>query len=121
MAKSKKYVKRKKKNPPLSEQDKFIYGCIETIGVIILLASVDIYKIFTHLIVFKKADVLAFEERWSVLLIVPFIIFLLFLVLKPTWKKLPIIGNKKLIILTGLNLKLFSRCLMTDTKIMKNI
>lgn len=96
MAKSKKSVKRKKKFPPLSKQDKFIYGCIETIGAIILLASVDIYKNFTHLIVFKKADVLAFEERWSVLLIVPFIIFLLFLILKPTWKKLPIIGNKKI-------------------------
>ncbi len=96
MAKSKKSVKHKKKHPPLSKQDKFIYDCFEAIGAIIVLASMDIYEIFAHLIVFKKTEVLAYEERWSVFLLVPFIIFLLALVLKSTWKKVPIIGNKKI-------------------------
>ena len=42
------------------------------------------------------AEVLAYEERLSMFLLVPFIIFLLALVLKSTWKKVPIIGNKKI-------------------------
>ncbi len=96
MAKSKKSVKHKKKYPPLSKQDKFIYSCFEVIGAIIVITSMDIYKIFAHLITFKKTEILAYEERWSVLLLFPVIFFLLFLVLKPTWKKLPIIGNKKI-------------------------
>lgn len=94
MSKSKKSVKHKK-NHPLSKQDKFLYGFIETIGAIILLSSVDIYKILAHLIIFKKSDVLAFEERWSVFLLVPVIFFWLFLLLNAISKKIPIIGNKK--------------------------
>ena len=96
MAKAKKSVKHKKKNPPLSKQDKFIYDCFEVIGAIIVLASMDIYEIFAHLIVWRKTEVLAYEERLYVLLLVPVIIFLLELVLKSTWKKVPIIGNKKI-------------------------
>ena len=96
MAKSKKSVKRKKKNPPLSKQDKFLYSCIEVLGGIILVGLVYGYQIFAYLLILKRPDVLAFEEQWTLFLIVPAIFYWMFLIIKAINKKTPIIGNSKI-------------------------
>ena len=97
MAKSKKKNthRNKKKFPPLSKQDKFIYSCIEVIGAIILFVFVLLFESLTSFIVFRKADVLAYEQRMTVILLAPVMIFWLYLILRITTKKIPITGNKK--------------------------
>lgn len=99
MAKSKKLkksVKRKKKYPPLSKQDKFLYACIEILGAIVLLIVVYVYEVLAPVFIFKKSDVLAFEERWTVILLFPAVCVWLIFILKSAYIKIPIIGNKKI-------------------------
>lgn len=91
----KKKVKRNKKYPPLSKEDKFLYTLFEISGAFLLLVLVYLYDLFIHLCAFRNADVLAVESRWTVALIVPVTIFSLFLIFKIGSAKKPITGNKK--------------------------
>lgn len=95
-SKKKKALKHKKRFPPLSKKDRFLYDCIEVIGGIFLLVFVLLVEALTSCIVFNTTDALAYEQRLTVLLIVPSILFLLYMLLKITCNKIPITGNKKI-------------------------
>ena len=94
--KAKKSVKRKKKYPPLSKEDKFLYSLFEVIGAILLFVFVYIFESFTRFFAFKNSDVLAVEARWTMLLLIPVACFWLFTVLKTNYTRMPVIGNKKI-------------------------
>ncbi len=96
MAKSKKAVKRKRKYPPLSKEDKFLYAFFEISGAILLLVFVYLYELTVHIFAFRNDDVLAIQSRWTVFLFVPVTIFWLLLVVNLNVKKKPIKGNKKI-------------------------
>ena len=96
MAKSKKAVKRKKKYPPLSIEDKFLYAFSEISGAIILVSLVYFYELIVHVFAFRNSDVLAIQSRWTVMLFVPVTIFWLLLVVNMNISKRPVIGNKKI-------------------------
>lgn len=99
MAKSKKRkiykLKRKKLLPPLSTTDKVIYFLYEVIGAIIILFSGFGWLEILPKIVLKNSEVLAFQNRWTIVLVCPFCLIFLFVILDPFMKKKPIIGNKK--------------------------
>ena len=97
MAENKKRKKPKKRNkpyPPLSKKDKSIYTGIEVLGAFLLLASVFGYEILAPVFVFKSSDILAFQERGTIFLLIPFALTLLLLLCDSTRKKIPIFGNK---------------------------
>ncbi|MEE0964727.1 MAG: hypothetical protein U0L73_11030 [Ruminococcus bromii] len=94
MSKTKKSVKHKKKFPPLSKQDKFLYAFVEISGGIVLLSILSIFEAYYRIFIFKDYDILAVEERYTVILIIPVCLFFLFLILKSTYSKVPIFGNK---------------------------
>lgn len=99
MAKSKKggqSVKRRKKYPPLSKQDKILRICIHVLEALILLFSVYGYEIIAPNLIFRNSDVLAFEERWTMFLLAPFVFIWLIFILNYTYTKKPIIGNQKI-------------------------
>ena len=99
MAENKKRKKPKKRNkpyPPLSKADRAIYIISEIFALIILLGSVAGYIIFADDFIFKNPDVLAYAERWTILLMLPFVIICGILVFDAERKKLPILGNKKI-------------------------
>lgn len=96
MAKSKKNrtVKHRKRYPPLSKQDKILHICIQIIEAIILLLAVYGYEVIAPVFIFNNPDVLAFEERWTMFLLVPFLFAWIILIFDPTYSKTPIFGNK---------------------------
>lgn len=95
-SKKKKYKKRKKQFPPLSKQDKFLYNCIEVVGAVILIAFVVMFESLTSFFVFRNTDALAYEPRLTVILFAPVVFFWLYLLIRMTSKKIPIIGNKQI-------------------------
>lgn len=94
--KIKKSSKRKKKYPPLSKEDKFLYTLFEVVGAIILFVFVYLFESFTRFWAFKNSEVLAVEARWTVVLLLPVACFWLFIIFKTNYAKIPIIGNKKI-------------------------
>ena len=98
MAKHKKnrFVKHKKRYPPLSKQDRLLHICIQIFGALILLFAVYGYEVLAPIFIFKNPDVLAFEERWTMLLIAPFIFTWIIFILGPAYAKIPIFGNKNI-------------------------
>lgn len=94
-SKKKKQSDKHKKSLPLSKQDKILYTCIQTFGVLILVFFIYGYEVLSPVFIFKKADVLAFETRWTMLLLVPLVFTWLIFILNFTCNKIPIIGNKK--------------------------
>lgn len=87
--------RRNKKSPPLSKQDKILYTYIQIFGALILVFFIYGYEVLSPVFIFKNAEVLAFEARWTVLLLVPLIFTWLIFILNFNHKKIPIIGNKK--------------------------
>lgn len=99
MAENKKRKKPKKRNkpyPPLSKADRAIYTISEIVSVLIPLGSVAGYIFFADDFIFKNPDVLAYAERWTMLLMLPFVIICGILVFDAERKKLPILGNKRI-------------------------
>lgn len=92
--KKKRQKKRHKPYPPLSKKDKAIYTGIDVLGAFLLLASVFGYEILAPVFVFKSSDILAFQERGTIFLLIPFALTLLLLLCDSTRKKIPIFGNK---------------------------
>ena len=99
MAKSKKKqphkLKRTKPLPPLSKADKIIYFLYEAIGAIIICVSGFGWLDILPEIVLKNPEVLGFQNRGTIVLIMPFLFTFLIVILDPFMKKKPIIGNKK--------------------------
>lgn len=99
MAKSKKKqphkLKRTKPLPPLSKADKIIYFLYEVIGAIVILISGFGWIDLLPKAVLKNPDVLGFQSRGTIVLILPFLFAFLIVILDPYMKKKPIVGNKK--------------------------
>ncbi len=93
--KKKQQSKRRKKSLPLSKQDKIIYKCIQIFGALVLVFFVYGYEVLSRILIFKNADVLAFESRWTVFLALPLVLTWLIFILNFNSKKIPIIGNQK--------------------------
>lgn len=92
--KRKRQKKRKKPYPPLSKTDKVIYIGLEVFGAFLLLASVFGYETLAPIFIFKSSDILAFQERSTIFLLIPFALTLLLLVCDNTRKRIPVFGNK---------------------------
>ncbi len=108
MAESKKKrrpAKRNKDNPPLSKTDKFLYAALEVVGAIFILTFLYEYDSIIGFFVFRNINVLSFQERFTMFLIVPFIFFYLFYILDSQYRKKPIFGNKKVDYYNTLNHK----------------
>ncbi len=88
-------LKRTKPLPPLSKTDKVIYFLYEAIGAIILLFSGFGWIEILPKVVLKNPGVLGFQNRWTIVLILPFLLTFGVVVLDPFMEKKPIVGNKK--------------------------
>lgn len=98
MAENKKRKRPKKRNksyPPLSKTDKILYRAFEFTAALILFISVAGYIFFADDFIFRNPDVLAYGERWTMLLMMPFFITFAVVVFDADRKKVPIFGNQK--------------------------
>lgn len=108
MAKSKKKrrpAKREKDYPPLSKADKFLYAALEIVGFIFVFAFLYGHEHIIGLFVFRNTDILSFQVRLTLFLMVPFILFYLFSIIDPQATKKPVFGNKKVDYYNTLNHK----------------
>lgn len=98
MAENKKRKKPKKRNkpyPPLSKTDKSIYIVFQLTAALFLLGTILGYVFFAGHFIFRNPYVLAFSDRWTPLLMLPFFILGGALVFDINQKKTPLFGNKK--------------------------
>lgn len=93
--KRKRQKKRKKPYPPLSKTDKAIYIIFQLTSALFLLGTVLGYMLLAGNFIFRNPDVLAYSERWTPLLILPFFMLGSALVFDINRKKTPLFGNKK--------------------------
>ncbi len=106
MAKSKKKRQPVKKGyPPLSKADKFLYAALEVVGAIFIFAFLYEHDNIIGFFVLKSTEVLSFQERFTMFLMVPFIFFYLCYILDSQYSKKPIFGNKKVDYYNTLNHK----------------
>ena len=99
MAKSKKKrrpAKKYKEYPPLSKVDKFLYSALEVVGAVFAFTFLYKYDSIISFFVLKKADVLSFQERFTIFLMVPFFLFYIFNIIDSQYNKKQIFGNKKI-------------------------
>ncbi|MBQ7117134.1 MAG: hypothetical protein IJN88_02880, partial [Clostridia bacterium] len=103
--KKKRPQKRHKSYPPLSKTDKFIYSALEVAGAVFVFTFLYKHDSIIGFFILKSADVLSFQERFTIFFIVPFIFFYLFYILDSQYSKKPIFGNKKVDYYNTLNHK----------------
>lgn len=99
MAKSKKKkrtAKKYKNYPSLSKADKFLYAALEVVGAIFLFAFLYEYDRIISFFVLRNTNVLSFQERFTIFLMVPFFLFYIFNIIDSQYNKKPIFGNKKI-------------------------
>ncbi len=99
MAKSKKKrrpAKKYKGYPPLSKADKFLYSALEVVGVLLILIPLIAYEALAGLFIFKNPEVLSFQERWTILLILPFVFIFIPTIADAHNSKIPLFGNNKI-------------------------
>ncbi len=109
MAKSKKKrrpQKRHKIYPPLSRIDKFLYSALEVVGMLFILVPLISYEAIAGFFIFKNPDVLSFEERWTMFLLLPFIILYISCIADAQSSRIPLFGNKKIDYYNTVNHKL---------------
>ncbi len=108
MAKSKKKkrtAKRHKGYPPLSKADKFLYSASEVVGMLLILIPLISYEALAGFFIFKKPEVLSFQERFTMFLIVPFVILYIPCIANAHSSKIPLLGNKKINYYSTVNYK----------------
>ncbi len=93
--KRKKPKKRNKPYPPLSKTDKIIYIIFQLTAALILLGTIFGYIFFAGYFIFRNPYVLAYADRWTPLLMLPFFILGGALVFDINQRKTPLFGNKK--------------------------
>lgn len=99
MAKSKKKSRPKKKYkgyPPLSKTDKFLYSALEVIGMLLILIPLIAYEALAGLFIFRNPEVLSFQERFTMFLLIPFVILYIPCIANAHNSKIPLFGNKKI-------------------------
>ena len=109
MAKSKKKKrpqKRHKSYPPLSRTDKFIYTALEIGGLLFILVPLICYDALAGLLIFRNPDVLSFQERLTIGLILPFILIYLPCIANAQSSRIPLFGNKNVNYFNTVNRKL---------------
>lgn len=97
MAENKKRKKQKKRNKPyapLSKADRVIYILLKALAFLIIIGYIYGYEVLSHFLIFKNSDVLAFNQIWTLLLSLPFMLTLMFVVFDTSRKKVHIFGNK---------------------------
>ncbi len=99
MAENKKRKKQKKRNKPyapLSKTDKVLYAVLKVLAVLVIIACIYGYELLSHFLIFNNSDVLAFNQIWTLLLSLPFMLTLMFVVFDTSRKKVHIFGNKNI-------------------------
>lgn len=97
MAENKKRKKQKKRNKPyapLSKTDKVLYAVLKVLAVLVIIACIYGYELLSHFLIFKNPDILAFNQIWTLFLMLPFLLTLMLLVFDLSRKKAHIFGNK---------------------------
>ena len=94
--KKKRPKKRHKPYPPLSKKDKTIYSIFQLTAALFLLGTILGYILFAGHFIFSNPDVLAYSERWTPLLMLPFFGLGAAFVFDVNQKKIPLFGNKKI-------------------------
>lgn len=93
--KKKRPKKRHKPYPPLSKTDKIIYCTFQLAAALFLLGTILGYMLLAGHFIFKNPDVLAYSERWTPMLMLPFFGLGAAFVFDVNQKKTPLFGNKK--------------------------
>lgn len=94
--KRKRPKKRHKSYPPLSKTDRIIYCAFQLTAVLFLLGTIFGYIFLAGYFIFRNPDVLAYSDRWTPLLMLPFFILGGAFIFNVNQKNTPLFGNKKI-------------------------
>lgn len=94
--KKKRPKKRHKPYPPLSKADRTFYNIFHLTSALILLGSIVGYIFFYDKVIFRNPDILAYADRWTMLMMLGFFFVGGIIVFEIDKKKHPVFGNKKI-------------------------